>query len=488
MRWPVLVMCFGLWAMLGAKAADQKTDLRSQSTDELIQGYQRAGLALQGTLDVPTDQPISRLRPPPPNAMEEEIVRRGSEIVPQLLRFLETEAVTHRPADKNGIIPSFTGDVLGMLVKIGDPRAVPVVLRILEGLNGQAGAWGRRAALCAIEELTYCAMRKVAPFHSRHSGVVEHPNAIADESFENPDAAARMYREWLAGEGKDPSEWLSLARKRARRLLNDDDPDAAYCAAVFLWNPVHDDDPQATIKRVAEIVDELRPGATPDTTSYRGRRSAVHIRNWTHLLASFGPRAEPYARTLIRIKKERSLNEWGGYEELGKVGGVEIMDYLIEVLPRIGAAVAELRVHPTTSIGRGSDDPHLWWRESLRCVQGAIDRWAGRTFADDGERITWWKANRDRAREAWLTENLEALVEQADAGVSRAAWLAGEILPDLPKPLSDHDHDAVPDPNTARIENRSGPFRAEWLRENRAKLKYDPQAGVFRLPAGGAPQ
>jgi hypothetical protein len=475
-------MWFGLWAVVGAKAADQKTDVRSLSNDELIQEYERMGLALQGTLDVPTDELVDARGRPRRRArrqfeqVQKEIVRRGKESVPPLLKFLEAEAATRRPADKNGIVASFTGDALGMLVKIGDPRAVPVALRILEGVKGvnsEAGFWVRRAPLDAIEALTFCSFRQSSLSGGRSSNAVEHPDAVAAKAFANPETAVRLYRDWLAGEGKDPTQWLSLAQKRARRLLDGGGGDPAWCAAVFLCNPAHDDDPEATVKRLGVIVNGL-------SASYNGTWY------WTRVLARLGPRARPYAKSLIRIQRERSLNKWSGYEELGSIGGVEIMDYLIEVLPRIGAEVAKLRADPATPKGFGSDDPRGWWFASWYNVQWAIDRWAGRTFGDDAERIAWWKENKDRPPEAWLTDNLETLVEQADAGFGRAAGVAASVLPDLPKALSNLDEDAVQELDAAAIEKLKGPFRAEWLRENRAKLKYDPQAGVFRLAAEGA--
>jgi len=41
--------------------------------------------------------------------------------------------------------------------------------------------------------------------------------------------------------------------------------------------------------------------------------------------------------------------------------------------------------------------------------------------------------NRGRLREQWLAENLDMLVNQADAQDPRAEWLAREVLPDIPR-------------------------------------------------------
>jgi len=42
------------------------------------------------------------------------------------------------------------------------------------------------------------------------------------------------------------------------------------------------------------------------------------------------------------------------------------------------------------------------------------------------------KKPRPFAREQWLPENLDMLVNQADARIP-AEWLPGEVLPDIPK-------------------------------------------------------
>jgi hypothetical protein len=474
-------------------AADQRTKevrekLRKLSDAELIQQYAQSGLTLRGTPDAPTDEPIARAANAsfgPPSAFElarAEILRRGEQMVPALLAFLKTEAVTRRPADRNELSVSFTGDVLRMLWRIGDARAVPLAIEILDGMNGQVGPHTRRIALDAVERLTYCAMHRVVPHHSNYADAVEHADAVREETFQDLGVAARMYRDWLTGEGKDPGQWFSLARSRARRLIAGDDPDAIYCAAVFLGQGKRDDDSAATLKRLADVIDAMKPGAEKYSFTYLGKSVSAPAGNWALLLSRYGPAARPYAKTLIRLQQANGDNSWSDYANLRKVGGLEILAHLFEMLPRINEEVAKIQADPKTPKGFSSSDPRLGWISSQREVQLAIDRWAGRLFKSDVERIAWWQKNKDRPPEAWLAENLETLVKQADAGETWGDWLAAELLPDLPK--SERFRGTVPleeEPEEQPVEVPSGPFREKWLREHKARLAYDSAAGVFHL-------
>jgi hypothetical protein len=471
-------------------AASARETLRKLSGADLVRQYEQSGLALRGTPDVPTDQPMARsamgpFGPPSPFKLARaEILRRGERVVPALLEFLKTEAITHRPPDANNISISMTGDVLEMLRKIGDVRAVPVAMEIMEGMNGRIGRDARRIALDAVEHLTYCAMRRIVPHHGNYADAVQHPNAIAEEFFKDPGVAARMYRDWLAGEGKDPAQWLPLARSRARRLLAGDNPDAIYCAAVFLGQGKRDDDPAATLKRLAEVIDAMKPDARKYSLTYHGKPVSMPTGNWALLLSRHGPAARPYAKTLIRMQQANGDNAWGSYANLREVGGPEILAHLFEMLPRISAEVAKMRADPNTPKGFTSDDPRGWWFDSEREVQLGIDRWAGRIFASDAERVEWWKKNKDRPPEAWLAENLETLVKQADAGVTWADWMAAELLPDMPKSarfrgIGSIDEELEEPPQALP----SGPFREKWLREHQDRLAYDSAAGAFRLKA-----
>jgi hypothetical protein len=401
---------------LGVSAATPGTTRpwASLTEDELLAEFTRAGLALRDTLAAPMVFPSSSaiyssrnyLSQPVLGDAAREIIRRGNKMMPRLLTLVEAEAQTRRPPDKNGVVPSFTEIELDMLSQIGDPRAVPVALKLLAGMDGGGDRIDdrtRRPALEAVENLTFCSMHKMRPVRSNYP--VQHPNAIAETSFKDLDTAAAMYREWLNGEGKDASQWLQIARQRAISQLDSDDPDLVFCAAAFL--AAHDKT-AATANRVGELIDKLvwthnaRGAGGRDQTIvlHRGKRSDLPIDNWIELLAAFGPLAQPHSRTLISIQKELGENNWDGYRVLGAVGGPEIMDYLIDVLPRIGARVAEIKADPNAPKGFSSKNPRGWWLDSQVMIRDAIDRAAGQKFPDDAARITWWKHNRTQPLES----------------------------------------------------------------------------------------
>ena len=72
---------------------------------------------------------------------------------------------------------------------------------------------------------------------------------------------ASFYRDWLAGEGRNPSQWLPLARHRAHLLLATDDPIFIYDAATFLAHN-NDDNPEVTHNRLMEIAAQIQEDGT----------------------------------------------------------------------------------------------------------------------------------------------------------------------------------------------------------------------------------
>lgn len=465
-------------SLLAADPADPKR-LQALPVAELLQEYEAAGLALEGTNDVPTDEPISRLamRSPSPEALRfyaarQEIFRRGTTILPQMMAFAETEALRKRSGQV-----AFTTDMLGLLAELRDPRAATAALHILELNENQTRRGARRKALDVLERLTFCAFHRVVPHSLTDSQSVQHPDAIPEDFYEDLGQAATLYGRWLAGEGKDPTTWLKLARQRARRLLASEDPDTIYCVARFFQTDLaRDDDPAATLARLAAVLSEFQPTNDPYAYTYRGRK-ATTIGNWLAILADYGASSRPHTPVMLRIARQLGDHHDNIYGMLGRIGGPHIMAYLFEKLPLVRNRVTLIKADPKLPEFFASDDVRLAWLVSLQEIRSSIDRNAGRVFATDDERKDWWKANRTKPAEQWQVDNLETLISQAEAGTPHAAWIAYTLIPDLPKPPR-------PTPQASK-EPQTKPPRPEglrrWLQENRSQLKYDPLRGIFKL-------
>ena len=448
-------------AMFAVSAESQAANAKL-SNAELVEEYEAAGLAVDGKFEDKLTDGGPRLALSYPNArlqsVRNEMLRRGAQIVPELLAFLENEAPKEREKNsENGLVLSLVSDTLDLLTQINDPRAAPVALRVLEGWDGKANKEKQRAALHALERLTYLSFRKIKPHWAPYADSVESSDIM--DAPHAPDACAafaKLYKKWMAGEGKDASQWLEIARRRARQLLAGDDYEQVYCAATFLRPSAgRDDNPDATLARLAEIVGRMKKRR--GGYELEGKPVPVHYGNWTQMIADYGPRARSCAATLLRIQKEQGMNYWFGYAQLRKVGGVEIMSHLFEALPKSSAQKA--------------------WPDSQRKIRFGIDRWAGRVFDSDAERLAWWKANKEKSPEEWLSANLYTLNEQVASGKLWAWSIAIEVLPDMPGR-----------PTWGRInkwddskEMPGEPFHAEWLGEHRKELRYDANTGCFRL-------
>jgi hypothetical protein len=235
---PAIFLALACCLLLSANATGALKDFPRTAMDDtfaklrpeqLIQKYEARGLALAGTYGAPSDEDIpSTSTPGPQFILGPIIVRRGREMVPALISFLEREA----PLTRDNRV-GFTCEILGMLKEIGDPRAVPTILRVLDGWEGKATSSKRYAALYALEELTHVSFHK--PTQALLIGnmwqSVEHPKAVKSLQLED---ASKLYHEWLANEGKDPNQWLPLAKARAQALLTGDNISSVYCAKEFL--------------------------------------------------------------------------------------------------------------------------------------------------------------------------------------------------------------------------------------------------------------
>jgi hypothetical protein len=483
-----LIVAIGVMVACAGVGADTNTLSLAPLTDaELIQTYEAAGLALAGTGREPTDGPCISSAPKiidfGVEAIQAEILRRGSAVVPALIDFLEREVPQDRQAPVRGPAPSFagngalsfTGNALDFLARIGDTRGASITLRILEGWEGKATRWEQGAALDALERLTHVCFRSL---NGNCANSVEHPTAIRAASFPDYATPARLYKQWMEGEGRDPTNWVGIATQRAREMLTSEDLEQVYGAAAFLQSAAdHDTTPDATLARLADIVGKMKRGGKKGRYEFAGKPVPESIHNWLAMISNYGPRARPYAATLLRIQKEQGWNNWAGYAPLRKVGGPEVVSYLFAVLPEISAKADKISGGAEARAGFRNDDPQGWWLSSQREVRFGIDRWAGRVFDSDVDRLAWWEANKSRPPQEWLAANLEVVVAQADTGVLWAGWIVREVLPDLPMGVSDPGGNWW-DPGIRRVE---GPFRVKWLHEHRDALRYDANAGCFRL-------
>ncbi len=445
------VLVVSLALALGANPTGAQ-EFAKLSDREIVEKYRDA---IRNQL--PSDMFVRSSLTSPVNTIRAELVRRGRNVVPDLLALLRSEAIDAGTQDR---FVSFSpvAEITSALAAIGDPNSAPELLRLLtaESVSSQT----RNAALSCLEQLTYCALRPVEPHVINYTTTVEHPTALRDKTTTDFVEIARLYRAWLAGEGKNSARWLPLARDRARKQVDGDKPDAIYTGIEFLRS--HGGKREVLVAATAKVVGELKPGAKPDDWTYQGQRSSVNRATWVRLLTRFGSAARSHSTLLIRIQKDQGANAWWCFAWMREVAGTEIIDHFIDVLPGISKEVAAIKADPETPKSFDSSDPRLQWYSSLREVQLAIDRWAGRRFDSDEDRVKWWKANRQRKREDWLADNLDIAVKQADASEPWAIWVARELFPDI-------------------ANDRPKPNFTKWLAENRARLKYDVESESFRL-------
>jgi hypothetical protein len=468
----------------------------------IVEEYERAGLALRGTTGIPSDGPgyalNSAMGDPRYQHFQDvrrEIFARGPRIVPLLLEFLRREVPAERSPEKGGLRPGFAGDMIELLVAMSNPRAVRtplgsffsqrsrptmddpsrlktawVLLKIWEGFGGKANGWKRACARSGLERLTHCAFLKTdgEPRGTQHECVI-HPAAIDERGESSATQAAALFRAWFQHEGSDPAAWLPLARQRARSLLATDDIRAIHGAAEFLRppdlhffftppQPDYDDQPDKTVARLAAVIGEFqrRESQRPGTGYYwRGQKVDPGLVNWTSYITSHGPRARPYVDLILRFPECRDCENWGYVEQLAGVGGKQAMQHFVQCLTATRTPM------------------------SLHFSRVGIDRWAGRCFSDDAQRLAWWQANKDKSEEQWLRDSLPILAAQFDAGTNvLCAGILPAVLPECPcewKP-------SPPAPGARKTNGADhGPSCVEWLKRNQARLVFDADAMVFRL-------
>jgi hypothetical protein len=497
----VLRCTFDVPSPAAVKSKGHAAALKAMSAEELVGAYVEAGTALRGTAIGPMDNPpIGRsgfdFDDPRYYAFyrtRREIMQRGAAAVPALIELLRTEVVrnpTLGPDDGFGF--GFARNVMELLAQVGDPHPVPLLVEVLDGSGGSANIYLRAKAMETLERLTLVRFIRYKPHHGGYARAIEHPEAVPDERPSDPARAkvfsghAARYRAWLAGEGKNTSKWLELARHRARETLATDDLPAVYNTVTFLQAvPGRDDDPVKTAARVAEVLAEARLRYS-DEYEHRGRPLPVTVGNWTHLLAHYGPGARPHVKTLIRVAGETPEGSWGFVRNVAQVGGEAAMAWLVAQLPAERARLREADVDP----GAHWDDvsgPRK--RDRLiryQIIRHGVHRWAGRTFADEEAILAWWRDNQGKSQEQWLREGLEVTAARADAGDGESQYLLRLLLPDLPRPGPERRSAPPPvsyGPEAPPPQTKSAPFRVEWLKANRPRLRYAEDAGGFVLAA-----
>ncbi len=473
------------------RGKQEKNPLAGLSDAQLLDEYVKRGEVLKGSAVEPIDLPLRgrasaafAYTSPPSLAWEMthfEIVRRGKQIVPALVKMLETEAVRN-PGEATFSTAKFgfAVDVMRMLREIGDPRPVSLLVRVMEGMDGKANLPVRWEAMETAAGLTYVTFL-IERNNPATSVAMMGDGALimsSKERLQDPNArlirVAGLYAKWLDNEGRDPTRWLPLARERARRALEGDDPVAIRSAIAFLpnewYSKGHDDRPEQTMQAIAKIM------ARSDQTVVK------ELQGWASLpsvLASYGPAARPYLNNMIdQGKLPPTCNIlW----DLDRVGGEKAVAFMVQALPQLRQKVREFGVELDVDEDHMSD---MQVRDAVltyRVCRWGIERWAGRTFRNDQEVVDWWANAKGQGQREWLEENLDRTSTEADAGSAKAQYIIRLVLPDLPHADDDDPFDP-PWQRRAGMsyrEKRLGPYRMQWLRENRARLEYDERQSFF---------
>ncbi|GEM_PF-2823620 len=472
-----------------------QTGLASLSDVQVLDEYQAAAKALEGQATVPSDDPLRLASIPMDDGVTRfakaraEILCRGTRMVPALVELLNAEVPQNRRGVGDRPPMSLSGNTMDLMVQLDDPRPVPTLVEILDGFDGKASRAEQKLAQGALAQLTRCSFVRLTPRSSDYDRAVQSTKAVEGELSPDPHDIARRYREWLAGEGKDPAQWMAISRRRAHELLGSANLDDVYCAAAFL-NANGDNQTEITVTRLTELIGGMKPGKKRDQWLYGGQPIPGHITQWVSFLADHGPLARPGAQVIIRV--HRFYGPSTMYRDLEHVGGMQILAYLCEeCLPRIDPQVTRIRSDPATPKGFASDDPRSEWLQCDFYCSLAIDRWAGRRFASNTERRAWWQANMDKSDEQRLREGLPTLAAQADGVDPKDVWarsLLRMIAPDFPDVGSNFRHQRrllwIEQYHDTMFLAATQPSRVSavpWVREHAEAFTFDPATGTLRL-------
>lgn len=252
--------------------------------------------------------------------VKKEIVRRGAPMVTPLTDFLTAALPKPRrlapTPPSSGVGCWYDTETIALLAEIRNPCSAQALLFVLTGDGKKPAFEHGYAAEAALETLTYCCFYKGGYNLNTVSEGLSVPrleatrifpaNFSKDSDFEE---VAVWYRQWLAGEGKDARQWLPLARRRARTLLATDDPVFINDAALFLTRPDggtgkmrHDDAPEQTRRRLAEIASQVRQegtevihdNVTRPVYSYKGQPVPEEVGDLSRFLKDFDRPAKQF--------------------------------------------------------------------------------------------------------------------------------------------------------------------------------------------------
>lgn len=167
----------------------------------------------------------------------EEIVARGSSIVRPLSEFLEHHIEFKSGSYHEAHLYSLVDGTLELMARIGSPVVVDPIMRVLENTNGHRTPMSRRVAIKAMQHVTHVSFQIVRSDSGDATVAIQHPLAIKVEFVQKPDdleAVAKLYRDWLSGDGIDPSRWPEVAEGLARDRFVKGNREARKCAADFL--------------------------------------------------------------------------------------------------------------------------------------------------------------------------------------------------------------------------------------------------------------
>jgi hypothetical protein len=473
------------------RRAGEPDPLQGMSDERLLLEYIRRGAALKGTGVEPIDFPVGKsaaawhYESPEHLAWDmthHEIVRRGEQIVPALMRMLEAEAVRN-PGEATHLTAKFgfAVDVMRMLVEIRDPRPLQLLVRVMLGMDGKANLPVREEAAKAAQRLTYMTFlvdrdNPATPFAMMGEAAL----IVSREDRQKGDADARLktvaklYTHWLAAEGKEPARWLALARQPARKAPDGNDPVAVRQAIAFLTEPLagerHDDAPEETMRAIARIMER------DDQTVVQENRSYIHLPS---AIASYGPAARPYVGSMIEQARQRAT--WDSFANLVKVGGEQAMAYMVAALPELRDRVKRFGIDLDVDEAQMNDMEARQAVLAYRACRWGIERWAGRPFTNDQDIAEWWQRANGKTQREWLEQNLKRTAAEADAGNAKAQYIIRQVVPDLPHADADKPfnppwkwRDGGPYREKAPMS-----FRERWLEGRRAELTYDETRSCF---------
>ncbi|HEX8523813.1 MAG TPA: hypothetical protein VF669_16270 [Tepidisphaeraceae bacterium] len=475
-----------------AEAKSAGEELAKLADEELVRAYLESGRGMGNAALAPREVPVPDLPAYEYNDVKylrfmqigDEIVRRGSGIVPWLMAALERQAPLS--AQSRGQYPfGFARVLMDLLVRINDPRPALLLVDLVDGLEGKATVPVRACALDALEKLTMVTFRRHNLNDGRTRWAVEDPRATPADARDpifgarGANGQAPAFRAWLSREGRTTAQWLAQARARAREALAGRDLRAIYGAVDFLQHEapqsMRDDQPLATMRVVGGLLDQARQvGFRAGNYDYQveGRLLPLTIDDWFAKLAYYGPRARPWAAAMIRIDGEITVPSGKRAANLARIGGEETVAYFVGQLPDLERRLTDANLDLSTNADLIAEERQKQLLLATQETRRGIARWTGQHLENPQQLAAWWEKNRIKSQGTWLRESLWALASRADGGDAAASKLLRVLLPELPNPVNQAP---TTEPSGARAS------ALQWLNDNQIYLSYDDAGGCFRL-------